>query len=238
MLARALCLLVISIFTFPAHALKLVTEENPPFNYTDPKTKEFTGITTQLVKEALKRANVPYSIDVLPWARALSMAQTDPDTCIFATVRLPEREPLFQWVGPLSRANFSLFAMNSFQGKLNVLDDAKQYKIGGMIEDGPTKFVQSKGLKVEVVPDYKQNLHKLKAGHIDLWVSSLERGPEMAAQAGVKDIKPVLLFRSVDHFLACSPKVPETTIKALSQAVEAMRTEGVIKTKKYQPADK
>ena len=40
-------------------ALTLLTEENPPFNYTE--NGKLTGLVTDLVVETVKRANVPYT---------------------------------------------------------------------------------------------------------------------------------------------------------------------------------
>ncbi len=69
-LARLRSLLVAGALALPAlaapvQAVTLLTEENPPFNYTE--NGKLTGLVTELVVEAAKRANVPYTIEVLPW---------------------------------------------------------------------------------------------------------------------------------------------------------------------------
>ena len=38
-----------------------------------------------MVVETAKRANIPYTIEVLPWSRAYLRAQAERDTCLFAT---------------------------------------------------------------------------------------------------------------------------------------------------------
>ena len=136
---------------------------------------------------------------------------------------------MFQWIGPLSTNKWVLFARSDFQATINDLDDARNYVIGGLLRDGPTVFLQSKGIKVDSLGDAALNAKKLAAGRIDLWATGLHRGKWIAAEANITNIKPVFLLKDVDHFLACNPKVSPELIQALSQAVETMRSDGVIK---------
>ena len=46
----------------------------------------------------------------VPWARGYRMATTQPDVGLFVTVRTPERETLFRWVGPIISTSTTLYA--------------------------------------------------------------------------------------------------------------------------------
>ena len=92
--------------TAQSAALRLTTENSPPFNMME--GDKIVGRATDLVREMAERAKLTISIDMLPWARAYNMALKDADTCVFSTTRTPEREPLFQWVAPLG-ASASVF---------------------------------------------------------------------------------------------------------------------------------
>ena len=59
----------------PALALKLLTEENPPLNYTE--NKKLTGMATDVVQEMLKRAKIKPDIEVMAWDKAYEKAQAD-----------------------------------------------------------------------------------------------------------------------------------------------------------------
>ncbi len=63
--------------------LPLLTEEYPPYNYT--ANGEIVGTATELVREAMEAADVPYSMEVQPWARAFATAQNTTNTCVFST---------------------------------------------------------------------------------------------------------------------------------------------------------
>jgi polar amino acid transport system substrate-binding protein len=236
LLRRVFFVAAMFIVASPAQALKLLSDENAPFAYTDSSTQQIVGMTHEMVVEACKRAKVPCTIKLVPWARANVFAEADPDTCVYPLARLPERESLFQWIGPLSTNKWVLFARSDFQRAINDVDDAKNYAIGGLLRDGPTLFLRSKGISVDMVGDAALNVKKLAAGRIDLWATGLHRGRRLAAEAHITSIKPVFVLKEVDHYLACNPQVPTELIKSLNQAVETMRSDGVIKkiTDQYQ----
>lgn len=225
-------LLSLSICAAPAvSALTLYTENNAPFNFVDKTSGKVVGMSVDIVRKAAARANVPVSIDLVPWARALEMARqpSESDICVFSVTRTPEREPSYQWIGPLAYASWALFARGDFNGRLDNLDDAKKYVIGGYLYDSRTNYVKSLGgFKLDIVGNDMLNPKKLALGRIDLWLSDLHGGRKMAHGAGVDGIKPVLVFREVGNYLACAPKVPAATVSALRQALEQMRQDGTV----------
>ncbi|HYD59106.1 MAG TPA: ABC transporter substrate-binding protein [Noviherbaspirillum sp.] len=230
LLRSAACLLIVlASASAPAQTLKLVSGENAPFAFTDPATGKITGITTDIAVEAARRAKIAYTLELFPWARAFALASSIPDTCVFPLVRLPERESQFQWVGPLFVNKWVLFARSDFDGTFKTLADAEKYAIGGLLNDGPSVYLVSQGIRVDMVGDHLTNVRKLAAGRIDLWATGLYRGKAIAADVGAKDIKPVLVFKEVDHYIACHPTTQEESIAALNQTVNRMRTDGWLK---------
>lgn len=57
----------------------LTTEEYPPFNMTF--QGRITGLSTDLVRAMFDKAGIAYKIEMLPWNRAIHLAQTQKDTC-------------------------------------------------------------------------------------------------------------------------------------------------------------
>ena len=112
-------LLTLIILSSPAQALTLTTEDYPPFNIVDAKSQQVSGISTEKVIEVMARAKESYTITAYPWVRAYQLAQKERDTCVFSTTRTPERVALFQWVGPLVKNNWYIFAK---QGDTNNLE--------------------------------------------------------------------------------------------------------------------
>ncbi len=230
-LARILPALCIWL-ALPAFALDITTEDNPPFNYLD--GQRVTGMSTEILTEMGRRAGVPLTIHMQPWARAYQAALEMPDTCVYSTVRLPEREALFKWIGPLATNKWALFAKNDFSGQIRSIDDAKNYRIGGITLDAKAMYLKSLGFPhVDMVADEQLNLAKLLSGHIDLWISGLYK--QSADSVDSKAIKPVLVVREVDYFLACHPRTSEATLNALTRTLQALRKEGYLKavTERY-----
>src|SRR3954465_9950210 len=109
----ACMLMILSAFaSVPAIALQMLTEEYPPYNYTE--NKALVGVSTEILVEMGKRANVPMTFAIMPWPDASDQTQKKVETCIFSTGRLPNRERIFKWVGPLATNEWGLFAKGGF----------------------------------------------------------------------------------------------------------------------------
>lgn len=216
----------------PAQALTLLSEENPPFNYT--ANGKLTGLVTELVMETAKRANVPYTIEVLPWNRAYMRAQAEKDTCLFATARLDSREKLFNWVGPFANNLWAVYGRGNFAGSVRSLIDLKPYLIGGVVNDAKVEYLKENGVtNIKQVIDDRMNPPRLLLSaedpdHIDLWVTGYYGERDVAKAAKVTDIKLVFIVREIPLYLACSPQTSPKVVKALSESVEKMRAEGLL----------
>ena len=89
--------------------LQMVTEYNPPAEYLDAKGK-VSGVTVDLLRIIMQRLGEQGQFTIMPWSRALLYAQTQSEVILFETVRTTEREPLFNWVGPLKHYQIWLYA--------------------------------------------------------------------------------------------------------------------------------
>jgi polar amino acid transport system substrate-binding protein len=214
----------------PASALKLLTEENPPLNYTE--GKKLTGMGTEVVREMGKRAKVKLDFEVMAWNAAYEKAQADKETCLYSTARLANRENAFKWVGPIAVNKWGLFALGGFKPEIKSLNDAKPFRIGGVARDAKTEFLRQWGVTniVEVDNDRlnpgKLTLNRKEAQKIDLWITSAATAKRVAERAKVPGIKLVYLVREEESFLACSPRTSAETLKALAAALEGMKKDG------------
>lgn len=219
------------MLSLPVAAITLLTEENPPFNYSE--NGKLTGLMTDLVLETAKRAQVPYTVEVLPWKRAYGRAQSERDTCLFATARLDSREKLFLWVGPYASNLWGIYARGDFAAAVRTLADLKPYRIGGVANDAKVEYLRESGVtNIKLATDDRHNpprlfLPKDDPNHLDLWVTGYYGAREVARAAKVGDIKLVFVVRDIPLYLACSPQTSPAVVKALSDAVDALRAEGL-----------
>jgi len=217
----------------PAAALTLLTEENPPLNYTE--NNKVTGMATDVVREMSRRANVPIQIEVMVWADAYKRAQVDKDTCLYSTARLANRERIFKWVGPIAVNKWGLFAKSGFSQPINTLADVRPFRIGGVTRDAKTEYLKQHGItNIFEVDDDKLNppkltLNRREPGRIDLWITSVARAKQVAAQAGAPDVNLVFVVREVDSYLACNPRTSGATLKALSAALDGIKKDGTFR---------
>ena len=91
---------------------------------------QLVGLVTDKVREMMARARIDYRIVMLPWLRAYSMAQTQPNHCVFNTAHTPDRDKLFKWVEPTNYADWTPFGLATRKFDIDTLGDARRYVIG------------------------------------------------------------------------------------------------------------
>jgi len=230
--------LSLSLAAPAAHALTLVTEENAPFNYTE--QGKVVGLSTEIVTELGRRSGIPLQIQSMPWEKGYIAVQRDKETCIYSTVRLDNREQLFSWIGPIATNQWVLIGKSEFAG-INVVEDARKYRVGVVARDAKIEFLMSKGVTdLREVSEDGLNPPRLVLGRddpnrIDLWATSAYGARRTAERAKVKDIKVVLPLHAVPLYLACGRNTSPQTVKALGQALESATKDGTLKriTERY-----
>jgi polar amino acid transport system substrate-binding protein len=216
-----------------AHALTFLTEENPPFNYTE--QGKVVGLSTEIVSELAKRSGAVPEIKSLPWEKAYVGTQADKETCLFSTVRLDNRERLFHWIGPIATNRWVLIGKRDFAGSVKIVEDAKKYRVGVVAKDAKIEFLMSKGVTdLREVSDDSMNpprlvLNRDDPNRIDLWATSAYGARWTAARVNVKDLKVILPLRAVPLYLACGRNTSKETVQALTRAFEQARKDGTLK---------
>ena len=87
---------------------QLVTEEYPPITFM--RDGKPSGFVTDMVREIAARQGIPDNIRLTSWKNAYNMALLHPKVVLFSAERTPERENLFQWVGPVGKNSAILYA--------------------------------------------------------------------------------------------------------------------------------
>ncbi len=219
------CLLCATASSARADGLILTTEDYPPFNFS--RDGAVAGLSTDLLRHVLERAEVPGQFALYPWLRAYGAAQNDTDTCVYSTTRTPQREPLFKWVGPLVYNDWVLFAPPDSQAAPTALEDVRNAVIGGYQGDATAVYLRDQGFRVDDVTSDRLNPRKLLSGRIDYWATGRLSGEFLARQEGVTGLQAVLTFKHVPLYLACNKTVSDQTIGRLNDALRALTDEGV-----------
>jgi polar amino acid transport system substrate-binding protein len=224
--------LALSLAAPAAHALTLLTEENPPFNYTE--QGKVVGMSTEIVTELAKRAAIPIQIKSMPWEQGYIVVQRDNETCIYSTVRLDNREQIFFWIGPIATNRWVLIGRSDFTG-VKVVEDARKFRVGVVARDAKIEFLMSKGVTdLREVSEDSLNPPRLvlsrgDPNRIDLWATSAYGARRTAARAKVTDLKLVLPLHEVTLYLACGRNTSPQTVQALTQAFQRATKDGTLK---------
>ena len=212
----------------PAAPLYITTEYSPPTSMQEGEL--VIGSATEKVREAMARAGVPYTLELLPWKRAYAAALARPNACVYSTTRTPERERLFKWIGPTDEGDWVLLGRADRNYRLTTLEDARALRIGTYNGDARDEFLRTRGFRVDPAPNDMINPQKLMMNRIDLWAAGFRRGSAvMDANGWSGKIVPVLTFNRVEVYLACNLAVPATLIDKMNAAFDAMVRDGTVK---------
>lgn len=218
----------------PGANLVLLTENFPPYNMAKngknfAQDENINGIAVDIVREMFKRADITYSLTLrFPWERIYKLALEKPGYGVFVMARLPDREKLFKWVGPIGPDDWIMLAKSDSKISLETLEDARKYKIGAYKGDAIAETLAKQGLNPIVVLRDQDNAKKLTSGQIDLWATGDPAGRYLARQDGVSGLKTVLRFNSAELYLALNKDVPDETVAKLQAALDQLRKEGVV----------
>ena len=213
----------------PAGKLLIVTEENPPYNFTD-EHGNITGQSTEIVLALVKNTSSDAVIQVQPWSDGYGLVQKQPGTALYSTGRMPFREDLFKWVGPIGFSDEWFYAKRGSDIKITSLDDAKKVKsIAVYKNDSNQLFLIEKGFtNLDVSDNDLQCIQKLVDGKVDLWLGPSEGLPFLAYKEGINpaEIEPVSYVRRVEWYIAFNKQAPDATIASWQKALDALKIPG------------
>lgn len=215
-------------------SLVLLTENFPPYNMAKngknfAKDENIEGIAADIVRETFKRAGISYNLTLrFPWERIYKLALEKPGYGVFVMARLPDREALFKWVGPLGPDDWVLLAKADSKIQLADLEHARRYRVGAYKGDAIAETLEKQGLNPIVALRDQDNAQKLVDGQIDLWATGDPAGRYLARQVGVTQLRTVLRFNSAQLYLALNKEVPDDMVARLQAALDQLRSEGVV----------
>jgi polar amino acid transport system substrate-binding protein len=154
--------------------IEAVTEEMAPYNMTE--NGQVTGFSTEIVRAVMKEAGIEAPIQVMPWARAYDQAISVPNVLIYSIARTPDREHLFEWIGPVAPTSWYLYSLAERPVHLDNLEQAHGHQIATVNMDVGQQFLLNQGFKLGVELQssnkYEHNYRMLKVEHVELWISN------------------------------------------------------------------
>jgi polar amino acid transport system substrate-binding protein len=212
-----------------ANDLNIVTEEYPPYNFTSKDGKIIEGISSDIVLEIAKRANVHATIRIYPWARALHMAESNGNTCVISTFKTKLRDDKFKWIGPIVSDHLALFTARNSKIRILSIVDAKKYLVGTYIGSATIPILEKYGIKSVAASNDNLNLRMLNVNRIDMWIANSKTGPYIAHKEGV-EVKQVFVFDiATDMYMACNKQMPNEMVNNLNNLLKQIANDGTRK---------
>lgn len=107
--------------------IQLYCEASPPFSFMTgvDVSRKVEGSGTDIVNAIQSRIGHVNKINMSLWSDAYAVVQYLPNSALFNTSRTPERENLFQWVGPVSTSKAFFYTLASSGLNIETMEQAK-----------------------------------------------------------------------------------------------------------------
>ncbi len=221
-------LLMSSTAVLKAAELRILTEEYPPVSFET--AGKASGLGSEVVEEIQRRVGDHAKIQIVPWARGYKMALEEPDVALFATMRTPEREALFKWVGPLTTVTTSLYAKHGGAFHINTLADART--VSSIVV--PREYYSHQVLRslgftnLEPVTTPEMTVRMLLAGHGALIAADNLTLPALLIEAGAtrNDVDVEYRFMQSQNYIAFSRGTADARVQSWQDCLDNMKRDG------------
>ncbi len=231
-------LLTISLAVIPCLAddqvtsakdLTYITEQFPPYNFQEGGVLQ--GISVDLLEMTWERMGVNLNrsvIKILPWTGGYQRALDENNTVLFSTARLPQRERLFKWAGPIGPIRNVLLAKKDKNICISSAEDLKKYKIGAVIQDSAVQMLLDKGVKKEdlmLESTSKQLIELLQNGSIDAWAYGDTAGLWLIQKSGANEsnFKVAYVLGQIDYYYAFNRETSDSTVRSFQIALNQIK---------------
>jgi len=218
--------LLVLINNANAADLTVISHELKPFTWKD--NGAIKGLAYDLVAATMKKMNNQSEIKLLPFTRALTMVQNEPDIILFHVQRTAEREHTMKWVGPIVTNGVYIYRIKNTKTRLNNLEDLRKLKYIAVVSGEATDFFLKERNFTNLfhVRQQSQSLEMLTNGKV-------EASPfgELVVGAYAKDNNidssliektNIKLFESV-LYMGFSKNIPDDVIRKWQYALEAVK---------------
>lgn len=218
-----------------ASEIKIMTENYPPYNME--VEGELKGLAVDVLDAMLKDMGTPEvknDIVLGAWSKAYSYAKDKKNHMVFSTTRIDEREPLFKWVGPITKSTVGVVAPKASNLKILSASDLNKYTVGAvkkgvgeslLLEQGVNKSnIKSSGGKSVVKSSYK----KMEKGKIDMFAYEVTVGKYIANENGFDTSKyeTVYILKEGELYFAFNKETDDAIIQKWQKSLDTIKANG------------
>ncbi|PKP53378.1 MAG: hypothetical protein CVT92_04355 [Bacteroidetes bacterium HGW-Bacteroidetes-1] len=217
--------------------IQLFTEVSPPFNYGTGQGTErkVEGSSVDIVNEIQTRTGHVNKINLGLWNDAYAIAQYLPNSAVFTTARTPEREDMFQWVGPISSSRTYFYTLAASGLTIETLEQAKALQSISTPNGWFThEFLLNNNFQniVATSRTSMEAFNQLISGEVqaflmtDLdvkWLADISEVP-------LSDLAQHMEALNIKDYIAFSLNTPASTVQQWQNNLDAMKADGTFET--------
>ncbi|MBI4334517.1 MAG: transporter substrate-binding domain-containing protein [Chloroflexi bacterium] len=209
--------------------LTYLTEEYPP--HSSREGGVIRGISVDLLDlifNNLEPGLTREKIQFLTWSEGYQRALNERNSVFFSALRLPERESLFKWAGPVAPETVAVLTLAYRKPRVQSASDLRTLRIGAVKDDWGMDLLVSAGydrMKVQIAPNGGNLIGWLEAGKID----ALAHG-EMAARWWMKEscgdpdsIAVAYVLGEAQTYYAFNRDTPDDVVRAFQEALDSLK---------------
>jgi polar amino acid transport system substrate-binding protein len=247
------------LYTSAWAEIVLMTENYPPFSYTD-KSGKATGFSTDIVMEIQKRLGYINPPIEVPWSRGYFAVQKKANHALYSAGKSKLRKNLmtpdgkhkvFKWVGPIAKVKSVFIGLRNREYNVTSVDNAREQGLKiGVIRRGYNEIsYQQRNKKIDAYnannPDQKikrvlfesvireeQNIKKLIQKKIDLIV-----GGDPTIFVHAKRIGALEKIKTVTHLgtgvlhIIFNYQTPDSEIEKWQKTLDLLKKDGFYQKK-------
>ncbi len=209
--------------------LQIYTEQYPPITFRN-SAGEITGFGSDIVSEIMHRNHLYSEVKLSLWSIGYDLALNNPNFCLFTMDRTPQRDSLFQWVGPIGTNTTFLYTRSGSGITISSIDEAKNLRAIGTVSSWfSDQYLRNLGFTNLVSDgDPKVMTDKLMQGNIDAFVCTSVTFPDILASLGYtyEQVVPEFSLLSSDYYISFSKNTPAATVSLWQSTLDAMEADG------------
>ncbi|MDY0185130.1 MAG: transporter substrate-binding domain-containing protein [Desulfuromonadaceae bacterium] len=215
--------------------IQLHAENNPPYNYlaeySGGTNIEISGSSVDIAKEIQAQSSYKNKISLTSWVDGYAALQYIPNYALLTTARTPERENLFQWVGPIMAASDHFYTLTASNLQVATLEQAQALTSVATPRGWYTHdYLSSHGFENVLATAYtaEEAFDQLLSGDAEALLLPETTVNWLCEQKGISTANLTAQYQSgyTEKYIAFSLNTPASVVVEWQSKLDAMKADG------------
>lgn len=246
---RLICLALLISPCLPALAgnstgsLDILFHSNPPLSYEEGGQR--SGYIAEILDAMLHELPITTQSHYLPVARAFQTLAAQKNTLMYPVTRLPERESLYEWIGPVAQRSITVYKLKTRKDiQISQISDLNHYRLGIVRELASSKSLIANPAinkeNIDFAPTPESNFRKFLLGRNDLIVASEWTAIYMmrSMNHSMRELEPVMVLdQQHQYYIALNKNSNPELVSRLRAAFYRLEKSGLLEQLKQKYLD-